>query len=683
MFALVVWPVCAEVKFGAGESVEDASAVPRFAARTEPSVSGLATSVRVERAGAGCWRVVSRVVNRASASATFKLVLEAETRFVPTRYLIPGVLYNGNAFGSDQMPKGLVYAKTGEPWVFSYDRSSIPSCTVVENGERLQGLFADDGTTNSLVSSSSLVRLSDGRFCQRIFWPATDAPVSYTGKKVLTERCDGFLTLAPGASFETTAWCVAGRPRWANYGFATVFDEAWRRLDHTVPPLEDDAVAWEQAMNWLRSMRSHDEEGRPWLESAMQDASHAIGNGQRKPGLEGWTLADIDSGRRKNHYLQELRPDGKNVGHGTTIGFSGQCFMTARLLTYDGLVHNHPEQVAFSRAFFDAFLKGQQDNGLLVRPLSPNPSVWERQTDAGEQGWGIVELVRMADLLDERGESGAERLLSAAERTAQFFLDRWSDAHGFGARWERDGTPVARGGDIGGFVVWGLVKLYGRTRREVYRRAAERALDFYFSRDVDTFACGGGAIDCQSVDKESSYPFLEAALGLYELTGARRQLERAERTAYYFASWMFTYNAWYPADSQFAQIGYRTAGGTLVGVEHACLDPYAGVAVSALRRLAKATGRNLWREVAETVWRNCWQVTATPGHDVFRGLKRPIGSQNEAFCQTRWTKYRAKPERGHLNDFIAVWQVDFRLNSMVESGGSDRAVNLRREPLSE
>ena len=92
-------------------------------------------------------------------------------------------------------------------------------------------------------------------------------------------------------------------------------------------------------------------------------------------------------------------------------------------------------------------------------------------------------------------------------------------------------------------------------------------------------------------------------------------------------------------------------------------------------RLYDSTARNLLPnpgfELGFRGWRNCWQGTATPGHDVFRGLKRPIGSQNEAFCQTRWTKYRAKPERGHLNDFIAVWQVDFRLNSMIESGGSE------------
>ena len=38
----------------------------------------------------------------------------------------------------------------------------------------------------------------DGSFRHLIYWPVIEAPLSYTGKMVLTERYDTYLTLAPG-----------------------------------------------------------------------------------------------------------------------------------------------------------------------------------------------------------------------------------------------------------------------------------------------------------------------------------------------------------------------------------------------------------------------------------------------------------------------------------------------------
>jgi hypothetical protein len=658
--AAEVWTPLAETRFGDVRFTAGA-----WTSGAEAGV--LAAKIRVETLSPGVLAVHSSVSNHGGAPVSFKFMTEAVAGFRPARHLIPGVMYNGNEFGSDKVPKGLV--RDGEPWVFSYDRSSLPSCTVVEDAKRVFAVFASDADASSLVSSSSLVRLPDGRFSQRIYYPVTEAPVSYTGKKTFTARKDGRLTLAPGESFSAKSFAVDAAPRRENFGYAEVFEAAWPLLSHEVPRVMSDADLWTNGMAFVNAMRAIDRRGRAAMDGSLQDASHAIGNNQKKPGIpSGLTLADIDADRSRNFFLGEFpRPGKLRRSEGTGIGFTGQCFMSARMIVEDGFRRNDPAAIAFGLDVFDNWLDNYRlPNGLLVRPVPPDAPDWVRRADCCHQGWGIVELVRLAELLRSRGMD-CSRYLSAAAGCARFFTTRWDPKFGFGASWERDGSPGARGGDAGGFVLFGIAKLWETTKEPEWLAAAERALDFYFARDIDRFACGGGAIDCQSVDKESVYPFLETALILYDTTRERRHLDRAEKAAVYFASWIYCFNALYPPEAEFSQIGYRTCGGTIVGVEHQCLDPYGGVAVAPLVKLGEWTGDDLWRKVAHTVWLNSLQGVATPARRFWHGMERPVGSQNEAFCQTRWTKYRADPDaRGNYNDFLGVWMLDFKMASLLE-----------------
>ena len=73
------------------------SADVAFSVRTIPVAAGLAASVEARRDG-DVWRVTATARNAAATNVTFKLALTAEPGFAATRYLIPGVNYNGNAF---------------------------------------------------------------------------------------------------------------------------------------------------------------------------------------------------------------------------------------------------------------------------------------------------------------------------------------------------------------------------------------------------------------------------------------------------------------------------------------------------------------------------------------------------------------------------------------------------------
>ena len=140
-----------------------------FSARTIPAAAGLSAAVKAVREG-DVWRVSATARNDGATNVTFKLVLAAEPGFPATRYLIPGVNYNGNGFvrkmwNSLDIPTG--WEKDGEPWVFAYDRCGIPSCTVSENehevfaNERFVAVHTKDGGEIKVSLPRRYARITD------------------------------------------------------------------------------------------------------------------------------------------------------------------------------------------------------------------------------------------------------------------------------------------------------------------------------------------------------------------------------------------------------------------------------------------------------------------------------------------------------------------------------------------
>ena len=214
-------------------------------------------------------------------------------------------------------------------------------------------------------------------------------------------------------------------------------------------------------------------------------------------------------------------------------------------------------------------------------------------------------------------------------------------------------------------MIMGLCEVHRETGDPRYLDVIVKAMDFYYRRDLDNFVCTAGAIDCACIDKETSYPFLEASLYLYEVTKQKIWLERAEKAAYYFYNWMFFYDCLYGEDAEFSEYGYHTTGGTLISAEHSAIDPWGALLVDASFRLWRLTGNENFRIWARMTWWNALLCITTENTPLIHGNQRPLGSQNEAFFHCRWTKYRPTcEERGHLNDNLQSWMGAFRLYTL-------------------
>ena len=174
----------------------------------------------------GLFKVTRVLKNDGFTPRIIKLIFEAVTVFTPTRYLIPCVSYNGNYWGEGKEPKGMLCEETGEPWIHSYDRTPVPSCSITETKEIAFSLFASNETTESLVSSVSLRPAGEGRISQRIYWPVTEAPFTYYENDKYNAPLHTYITLGAGETFTVSVYMLCSVPKWENYGACATLDRA-------------------------------------------------------------------------------------------------------------------------------------------------------------------------------------------------------------------------------------------------------------------------------------------------------------------------------------------------------------------------------------------------------------------------------------------------------------------------
>ena len=657
-----------------------------FAATTLPAIDGVVADVDARRCGDE-WQIAVRVINTTNKPATVKIKLAAEPGFKADTYLFPGINYNGNAYGSDlELPqsygdsKGFIpfpqgWEYKGEPWVFAYDRGSIPSCTISENEKHIFALYASDRDKASYESACSMERLNDGSFRHIIYWPVTEAPLCYSDKMRFSERIDRYITLAPGETFSAMANAFIGKPKWKGYGFAELFRMAWRKLDHHVPAQwsVDEVLALDKAyQDWSRCQ---DEHGY-WFEGIIDDMKFRAGYYGTGLSEEGHPVAYYEQHPERNHWWKDYIAESKSLkegeyvkSYGRDIGFASQSFQAARLAIEYGLRNNKPSDVEWGLKLLRSWIeKRRYDNGLF----KSNRKRKNDDRDASNLGWAISELSRVAMLLKRHGIDGSE-FAAAAKPIVECVLNGVREDGAIGSVWNGiTGKVVTYNGDGAGFMIMGLARYHALTGDERILPVIDKAFRYYYEHDIDHFRCFGGAMDCASIDKEGIQPFFTVAKYMYEQTADKRYLEYARKAAWYFASWIYIHNPIYGPNDDLTVFNWRPAGGNIVGVEHPAVDEYGALLIGEYLWLAKVDKEPLWREVAELIWRNGTQGFAYEGRTVWHGLERPVGAKNEAIFPSEWSKYATVGrKRGSVNDHLTAWGGIYRTASIYELSEED------------
>ena len=566
--------------------------------------------------------------NLTTETRSVRLAQQVKPLYETKKYLIPCVNVNGNEFGAGLEPKGL--ERDGKRWVFGYDRSSIPACTLTENKDFACALFASAEDAVSLESSCSIFKDADGALIQEISHPVAELPITYSSRDKYAEGYESFFTLAPDASVTVGAYLSVSKPRWENYGICDVLDAALSLYgDNSALSTPTNKALWDRSITFAKSL--------------ITDYN----------GNKGFIIGFLPDGNGGFVYRGDRCFE---------LAWCGQNILFSRMLIEDYARFGHEDSLADALEILDTRVSlCTAKSGLLAAQLRDYENLNAATADTCNMGYGAYELVRTYQALQKLGID-KPAYFDAAKGFCDFFIEHFSDTYGFGKQWRLDGTCIDEGGSIGGFVIPALVKVYEVTSEEKYLSLAKRAMRFYMERDLDKFVCTAGALDTCCVDKETAFPFIVSGILLYQATNDAQYLEYAKKAAYYFTSWMFHYDPVYTADSEIHEYNVTVKGLTSVSAQHHHLDMYAGIVVPYLRTLASLTGDENWRIRADMMWRAVTQYIGD-GELVIHNVVRPIGSQNEALFHCRWGFGDGK--RGQLNDWLVAWPCAFRLSVLA------------------
>lgn len=567
------------------------------------------------------------------------LVLSVAALYAPRFYEIPAVSYNGNHWGTPVEPKGLVC--NGAPWVYAHTRATVPGATYSEDDSVSLCLLGD---TDNPPFSMSLAQGTEG-FVHSLLTPQREGPFVYFAKgryqPAMTApfHAVGSVTLAGYAVFAQSL--LPGE------ALKTALAFAWERFSKPTRPRLFQDKLWEYGIRFAK-------------ESVFFE----------KTGFSGFCMGlylDGVNWVQKQDVLE--------------IGWVGQNASLAATLAADYIRTRDQDSLERALAILDCWKRALLPNGLFrcrfdrVLRYGDDLDHPDEQQDAANL-FGVVRgYLRAYHELKKAGINRAD-YREIALSICRFALNAQQADGRFAKCWYNDGSVADGEGTIGAYMAWALLEGYEETGEAEWLLAAQKGFAFYDEGFKTLGYTTAGALDTYCIDKESSMPMVALAVTLYEITGDQAYLKRAEHISWYLATWQYHYTVSYPSDSLLARYGYDTLGATSVSTQHQHVDAYALQFFRYWIKLAQYTGEEHWRERAYAIWNNATQFVSD-GHLVIDGQVRPMGSQDEGVCQTRW--HTSRGEFFHTSRWLVCWNGAFRLEILCDEQMRDEIKKMEEQ----
>ena len=207
---------------------------------------------------------------------------------------------------------------------------------------------------------------------------------------------------------------------------------------------------------------------------------------------------------------------------------------------------------------------------------------------------------------------------AAARRLAEAFCKNWRQYGQFGQYLDPATGEIAVFNTTGGAIAPAGLALASEFFHEPkYLHVASAAAAFYFQRDVVGRGLTNGACGdiTQDPDSETAFGFLESLMALYGATHDPIWLERARAQESLAATWVLSYDEFFPHESQIGRLHCRMAGAVFASAQNKHAAP--GICTSSgdsLFKLYRATGDTRYAELIRDIQHAGVEATELPGH---------------------------------------------------------------------
>ena len=554
----------------------------------------------------------------------------------PEWWMIPAVSYNGNKYGNGLEPKG---EKRDRQWYsFSYRRTPIPGA-IYSEGEDFAIATFGNVPEKSEDDYSCSIQPEPNIITHQLLWPEEEMPVSYCSQNQYTPGWQRVYNMKQGEKRTMSMYLIVSRKETNHSAYRHMLDMAWLMAEPEKLPAPDNDKLWEESVEFChRSL---------WIE-----------NDDYMGYLLGLNLNE------KGEWQQVTR-------NCYEAGWMGQNISLAVSILHDFTRTGNHVSLDQGMATLDTWADNcQLPNGLFYTQYDAIINKSRCIMDACNLGTAALQLFE-ADRIVKQLRLVRPAYLGAAWGICNFMLADQQENGCYGRGWTIDGRCVEREGTIGAFIIPAMLKAYEIYNDKKYLESATRAYIYYIGGFKNNGYSTDGTLDTRCIDRESAYPLLMSAIGLYKVLKDDTYLNDAVDISYYLSTWLWHYNVNYADGDVFQQYNYKTLGATSVSTQRHYFDTYACRWVNAWRELAKLTDDSQWNEKADAIWRNSCQLVGD-GKLKVNGHLRPVGSQNDAFFGSTWSS-RAGGEgvppvalKNRFNDWLVAWPCAFRMEILRE-----------------
>lgn len=265
------------------------------------------------------------------------------------------------------------------------------------------------------------------------------------------------------------------------------------------------------------------------------------------------------------------------------------------------------------------FYGGIKANGEII-PEKVSPHFKPVQAMVRKNADALLWLMKHLQLLKAQGygksiKAGWE---DAAKKLAAAFVRNWNKDGEFGQYIVPETGEIAVYNSTAGAIVpAGLALASGYFHQKEWLKTAGDAARYYYHRDVEKQGLTGGHCGdiSQDADAESAFGFLESLMALYEYTGQREWLKKAEIQAALGATWTFSYDPVFPPDSETGKLKSNMAGAVWASIQNKHAAP--GICTASgdyIFKLFRATGNPLYADLIRDIQHAHAEAVNMPGH---------------------------------------------------------------------